>query len=80
MFWLNKRVEEDLKRIKSANVPDMTADMRDTEAAMPAPKPESEQITPKDIFAICLAIFSLIGPFLIAILIISTLVLLWFFR
>ena len=78
MFWLNKRVEEDLKRIRAANVPiDMDAEPENTYVEV---RPESEHIGPKDILAMCVAIFSLIGPFLIVILLISALVLFWFFR
>ena len=81
MFWNNRRVEEDLERIRGAYVhhevpaPDEAAPQGDGNEAT-----DSLRVTARDIFMMCVAVFSLLLPFLLAIAVVLGLVLLWFFR
>jgi len=78
MFFNNRRVEEDLERIRKANLDteDQKADTSQNATACD----DDLRITAKDILAMTIAVFSLILPYLAAMAITIGLVLLWFFR
>ena len=82
MFFNRQRLEEDLERIRKANLP---PEIRKAEEAEEQKIKEAFQsgdmkVTVKDVFAMTIAIFSLILPPLLIILAGMGLVLLWFFR
>ena len=78
MFFNNRRVEEDLERIRRANL-DTEEQKTDTRQKASA-RDNDLRITAKDILAMTIAVFSLILPYLAAMAITIGLVLLWFFR
>ena len=71
MFFDNnrQRMEEDLAKIRDANLPpEKLKEKEDRERASKKSFEENEKFTIKDIFAMSIAIFSLIIPYVLLIL------------
>jgi hypothetical protein len=75
-------VEEDLERIRRANLSEEKRLQEDAEAAMRQEeiKAKSQGIGLKDVLAMTIAIFSLILPYLLGILVVCAAVLWYFLR
>ena len=84
MIFDKWRIEQDLESIKRS----IHAQMSDIEPVVESEEPVKENVNPydnvrvgiKDIFAMIIAVFSLLLPFLITILVVSGLFLLFMFR
>jgi len=77
-----RRVEEDLERIRRANLPPEVREAEDEEnrKAMEAFRDSENRLTAKDIFAMIIAVLSLILPYAIIIFGIMVLVIFMFVR
>lgn len=80
MFFHRRRVEEDLERIRKANLPSPSdeAEMGGTSLNRPE-KRDEDRIGVKDILAMIIAIFSIILPYVLVFVGIIGLVLLWLY-
>ena len=82
MFFNNRRVDEDIERIRKANLKsaehpaEQMTDAKEEESV----RNNDLRITFKDIVAIIIAVFSLVLPYLAVLTAAITLLLLWFFR
>ncbi len=66
MFFSNRRrVEEDLERIKKANLPDSPDSTDDRKAVYMEQKPERLRLEKGDLTAMIIAAFSVLGPFVL---------------
>ena len=65
MLFDNRRVEEDLERIRKANLPPEVreAEMEKEREAVNALRSSSERLTAKDILAMTIAVLSLVLPY-----------------
>lgn len=80
MFFRRRKVEEDLERIRKANLsPEKLQEEERREQAMQAVSGENrEHLGAKDIFAMIIAVFSLILPYVLGLLAVWALVV-WLF-
>lgn len=65
MLFLKSRVEEDLEKIRNANLPNEKANEKSTEH-----EPERLKLEKNDVLAMILAVFSLILPYFAAFVVI----------
>lgn len=67
MFFRHRRVEEDLEKIRRANLPaeKLSQELAEEESARQAARENLEGITAKDILAMIIAVFSLILPYIL---------------
>lgn len=81
-MFSNRRVEEDLERIRKANLPPekLEAEEAKEQAVRDAISTGEIRITFKDIFAMTIAVFSLILPYLLVTAAVIGLLFLWIFR
>lgn len=63
MFWQKRRVEEDLQRIREANIPHVAKEAEERARRFEIARAENGRIGPKDVFAMIIAIFSIIIPY-----------------
>ena len=66
MFWNRNRVEEDLQRIREANLPREKEKAREAADRLQKTRDLTGRIGVKDVVAMILAIFSLILPYVVA--------------
>ena len=85
MFFGNRRVDEELERIRKANLPagkeaGEVADMVETGESAEPEEPVEIGFTAKDVLAMIIAAFSIIIPYALIFIGIAVLFVYWFFR
>jgi len=82
MFFIRDRVDEDLERIRKANLETPEHEDSGDQTSQKSKDVISDdlKVGPKDIFAMIIAVFSLILPVLVVIIVVTGLFLLWFLR
>ena len=83
MFWNRDRVEADIRRIREANLPLELEKAEEAANRLQEARERGGHIGAKDVFAMVIAIFSLLLPYVLAFLVIMGLlmgIILWWIQ